>query len=151
MSGVFFMCLRAGRPQSARNGQVGQCGQTCNTPAHMRGKSFEFSMLAWAGAGHVRARLPPPRSDRDQRAAAHTCLLSGGAPMPLRMSALVLSFRCTKSSRSRSRGGIEHHLNNFLSGRTDPSCTLARLRGGSSEARSYRTSLVCVGSTARHL
>ena len=112
------------------------------TPTHTREKSFEFSGLVLASAGHVRERLTPARSDRDQRAAAHTCLLSGAAPMPLRMSALVHSSRCTKSSRSRSRGGIEHHLNNFLSGRTDPSCKLARLRGRSSEERSYRTSLV---------
>ena len=110
--------------QRARHGQVAQCGQTCDPRARMRGKSLEFSGLALASAGHVRERLAPARSDRDQRAAAHTCLLSRGAPMPLRMSALVHSSRCTKSSRSRSRGGIQHHLNNFLSGRTDPSCTL---------------------------
>ena len=67
--------------------------------------------------------------------------------MPLRMSALVLSSRCTKSSRSRSRGGFQHLPNNFLSVRIDPSCKLARLRGGSSEGRSYRTSLVSASAT----
>ena len=108
----------------------------------MRAKSFEFSGLTWASAGDVQERLTPARSDRDHRAAAHTCILSGAAPMPLRMSALVHSSSGTKSSRSRSLGGFQHLLNNFLSGRTDPSCTLERLRGCSCEERPYRTSLV---------
>ena len=62
--------------------------------------------------------------------------------MPLRMSAVVLNSRCIKSRRDRSRGGFQHLPNNFLSVRIDPSCKLARLRRGSSEGRSYRTSLV---------
>ena len=33
-------------PARARSSQVAQCGQACHTPAHMRGKSFEFSGLA---------------------------------------------------------------------------------------------------------
>ena len=135
-------CRPSAPSQRARNGQVGQCGQTCNTPAHVRAKSRGFSGLAWASAGHVRACLTPARSDRSERAAAHTCILNGGAPRPLRMSAVVLNSRCTKSRSDRSRGGLQHLPNNFLSARIDPSCKLARLRGGSSEARSYRTSLV---------
>ena len=137
-------------PARARSSQLAQCAQTCHAPAHMRAKSREFARVAWASAGHVQARLPPPRSDRSHRAAAHTCLLSRGAPMPLRMSALVHSSRCTKSRRDRSRGGFQHLPNNFLSARIDPSCKLKRLRRGSCEGRSYRTSLVartgCVGS-----
>ena len=129
-------------PARARSSQVGQCGQTCHTPAHMRAKSRGFSGLAWASAGHVRACLTPARSDRSDRAAAHTCILSRGAPRSSRMSAVVLSSRCTKSRSDRSRGGLQHLPNNFLSLRIDPSCKLARLRGGSSEGRSYRTSLV---------
>ena len=129
-------------PARARNGLLAQCGQTCHTPAHMRAKSREFSGLAWASAGHVRGRLTPAISDRDQRAAAHTCILSSGAPMPLRMSAVVLNSRCIKSRRDRSRGGFQHLPNNFLSARIDPSCKLKRLRRGSCEGRSYRTSLV---------
>ena len=89
-------------PARARNSQVAQCGQTCHTPAHIRAKSRGFSGLDWASAGHVRGRLPPPRSDRSDRAAAHTCILSRGAPMPLRMSALVLSSMCIKSRWNRS-------------------------------------------------
>ena len=107
----------------ARNGQVAQCGQTYDTPTHMRGKSFPWARLAWASAGHVRARLSPARSDRSDRAAAHTCILSGGAPRSSRMSAVVLSSRCIKSRRDRSRGGFQHHPNNFLCVRIDPSCT----------------------------
>ena len=108
----------------ARKGQVDPCCQTCDTPAHMRGKSFEFSGLSLASAGHVRGRLSPARIDQTHRAAAHTCLLSGRAPMPSRMSALVLNSRCIKSRWDRSRGGFQHLQNNFLYVRTDPSCTL---------------------------
>ena len=104
--------------------ELGQCAQTCDTPVHMRGKSLEVSGLSLASAGHVRGRLSPARIDRCGRAAAHTCLLSGRAPMPSRMSALVLSSTCIKSRPHRSRGGFQHLPNNFLYVRTDPSCTL---------------------------
>ena len=59
-------------------------------------------------------RCAPRQGQSPQWAAAKTCMMSGDAPPPSRLSVVVLSSTCIKLRWPRSPGGVQCRPSNFL-------------------------------------